>query len=163
MKVAFICLFVQPIFGQCYTDSNGNTVCRINCAPSRIETTKIPAKTPAELNDLLRQIKENPFLLKQALKHPAMEYRVVGIYAIAINKMPRQYDLIELLKDRDPQVQWAARQALIGLTIKYGKKEDFGPLHGATKEQVGESIQEWTNWWDQRKELVQEKLVQQKK
>lgn len=137
--------------GQCYV-RNGQVICNISCSPSRGEIAVSTKKSTAELQNLLKQVSNNDILLKQALSHPSPEYRFVGVYAIAVKKLEKYEELMKLLEDTEPNVSLAARQALVLLTIKYGKREDFGPLPGATRQQITESIAEWKNWWTARRE-----------
>lgn len=117
----------------------------VHCSPTRqMVVTKHPT---AELVRLYKQIAKNDVLLGQALKHPEPEYRFTGVYAIAVRKAPRQDDLIRMLDDKHPSVRLAARQALVILTTKYGKREDFGPLAGANAEQITESQETWRAWF----------------
>lgn len=132
---------------------------RINCTPSREVIMAGPPKatdTPqtAELKRVYAQIVNNDVLLRQALKHSIPEYRFTAIYAIAIKKLPKYEELIELLADRHPSVSLAARQALVVLTVKYGKRDDFGPLARATSEQVTESQAEWRRWFEARRDNI---------
>jgi redox-sensitive bicupin YhaK (pirin superfamily) len=89
----------------------------------------------------------------QSLKHPEPEYRYIGIYVIAVRGKPFQNELLHILaKDQHCDVQQAARFALIALAKKKSMKHiDFGPLPGASQEQVEEAIQEWQRWWNPSK------------
>jgi hypothetical protein len=129
----------------------------VSCTPSRQVVLNTPAAkndTPqtAELKKLYSQIVNNDVLLRQALKHEIPEYRFTAVYAIAIKKLPKHEELIELLADRHPSVSLAARQALVILTQKYGKREDFGPIARSNAEQVAEAQSEWRKWFDARRE-----------
>ena len=128
--------------------TTGKVHVRVNCTPGRqiiFNTPVAKTDTPqtAELKRLYSQIVNNDVLLRQALKHSIPEYRFTAVYAIAIKKLPKHEELIELLADPHPSVSLAARQALVILTVKYGKREDFGPLARASSEDVREAQAEW--------------------
>lgn len=154
MKCLFsLLLFCVPstLFAQCFTDEKGNTYCRTPCGNYQLNTKK----PISELNDLFRQVSNNSVLLDQALKHPSAEYRYVGIYTIALKKMPRYEQLIDILVDDDnAHVRLAARQALVILSKQYGKQEDFGPLPGATTRQIADAANMWRDWFVARKEHI---------
>lgn len=104
---------------------------------------------PKDLTPTYKQIKDNPFLLQQAMKHPDPDIRYTAIYAIAVRKTrPDLPLLIPMTKDASPKVRLASRQALVIVSKSIGQKADFGPLDEASPNQIQESYSAWQTWLD---------------
>jgi hypothetical protein len=86
--------------------------------------------------------KDSAYLKKQAVED-RVQIRLAAAKAIGKKGLPLGAELIELLKDADPDVRQAARGSL----VKLGKGADFGPEKDAKDGERDAAIAQWKEWW----------------
>jgi hypothetical protein len=81
--------------------------------------------------------------LKKQLAEDRAQIRLAAAKAVGKKGLPLGGELIELLKDRDADVQQAAALALVQIS----KGKDFGPKKGASDSERDAAISQWKVWW----------------
>jgi hypothetical protein len=93
---------------------------------------------------LLKQLDREPApKLKALLKHERAEVRTAAAQVIGTRQLRYGAELIEALRDVDPAVQQAARQALVRLA----RGVDHGPPADADSGTREAAIERWRQWW----------------
>jgi hypothetical protein len=101
----------------------------------------------ASLNSHVRKLlTEKPEALRQQLKDDDPLVRLLAVIAVGRRHLHLEEDLVERLKDPQPTVRDAARQAL----VRVGRGTDFGPVPNATTRQRDAAIQRWREWLAQQ-------------
>ncbi len=89
-------------------------------------------------------------VFQQGLGHPQAIYRYAAAMAVTKRKKKQSNEqiilLIGLLSDEDVYVQQAARKSLVRMS-----KKDFGPLPGASDQQIMSSTRKWSKWVESKK------------
>jgi hypothetical protein len=81
--------------------------------------------------------------LKEMLKHDRAEVRAGAARVVGDKQLRYGAELIELLRDVEPAVQQAARQALVRLA----RGADYGPAADADSGAREEAVTRWQQWW----------------
>lgn len=81
--------------------------------------------------------------VKEKLKDERAEVRIAAARAIGDKGMKLGSELIDLLGDKEADVQQAARQAL----VKLAKGTDYGPERDAKENERTEAVKQWRAWW----------------
>lgn len=96
-----------------------------------------------ELLDIAEKMsKEEPNLLRKQLRKGLPVVRFIAIQVISSRRLPVEKDLIEVLKDPDPTIREAAREALAHIC----RSTDFGPLPGFSQRGIARSVEKWQHW-----------------
>jgi len=91
--------------------------------------------------------RQPPDTLKKLLKHEQPEVRLAAVHAIAARKLPYGSELIDLLGENYPEIQQAARKALVQLSGL-----DHGPEPNAAAAEVTRAVEGWRTWWKTRQQ-----------
>jgi HEAT repeat protein len=91
--------------------------------------------------------RQSTTVVKDKLKDEKPEVRSAAAQAVGDKGMKLGAELIELLADKDANVQQAARQAL----VKLAKGADYGPEKGAKDTERAEAVKQWRAWLAKQK------------
>lgn len=87
--------------------------------------------------------KQNTTVLKERLKDDRPEVRAIAAKVVGDNRIRLGAELIELLGDKEKDVQQAAHKSLVQLA----RGTDYGPEAGAKDAERAEAVQKWRAWW----------------
>jgi hypothetical protein len=82
-------------------------------------------------------------VVKEKLQDERPEVRSAAARAVGDKGMKLGAELIDLLGDKEADVQQAARQAL----VKLAKGPDYGPERDARDAERAEAVKQWKAWW----------------
>jgi hypothetical protein len=101
------------------------------------------ARMAREFTQALQTLaKDGPEVVALKLKDPQPLTRWAAAMVAGRKRLHLEAELIDRLSDPSPQVREAAREALIRLS----RGNDFGPLPGATAQQITQAVQAWRHW-----------------
>jgi hypothetical protein len=87
--------------------------------------------------------RQSASVVKEKLKDERPEVRIAAARAVGDKGMKLGAEVIDLLGDKEADVQQAARQAL----VKLAKGADYGPERDAKDEARAEAVKQWKAWW----------------
>lgn len=87
--------------------------------------------------------RQSTTVVKEKLKDEKPEVRLAAARAAGEKGMRLGAELIELLDDKQVDVQQAARQAL----VKLAKGTDYGPDKNASDNERAAAVKQWQAWW----------------
>lgn len=90
--------------------------------------------------------RQSTTVVKEKLKDDKAEVRIAAARAVAEKGMRLGAELIDLLGDKEAEVQQAARQAL----VKLAKGIDYGPERDAKEAERAEAVKQWKAWWEKQ-------------
>jgi sulfur transfer complex TusBCD TusB component (DsrH family) len=82
-------------------------------------------------------------VVKEKLQDQRPEVRIAAARAVGDKGMKLGAELIDLLGDKEAEVQQAARQAL----VKLAKGSDYGPERDAKDNERADAVKQWKAWW----------------
>jgi hypothetical protein len=108
----------------------------------------------ASLNHFIDKLsREKEDTLRKHLKVEDPLLRLLALSAIGRRHLHLEQDLIEQLRDPNPTIQEATREALVYVT----RGTDFGPIPGASQRTRERSIEKWQQWLALQRSTSQEK------
>jgi hypothetical protein len=104
------------------------------------EPAKLKELIDGPVRELMLRAPVETILEKLQSKQPLMRW--LAIQVISRKRLHVEREVIETLRDPNPVVRQAAREALVRLA----RGTDFGPPRNATPTQVAQSIEAWQGW-----------------